>query len=118
MNDTARSALTFAKQAALSPYVVERAGRQVESIKTGFRAAVIRAGIQHCTPHDLRRSAGRFMVENGTPIEEVAAYLGHSNPSITRSTYARFSTSFLRGAAGSLEFNKPVSVCQTKGKRL
>ncbi len=102
INDTLMAALQTARLAAVSPYVVEWGGRKVGSIKTGFNAAVKRAGIEHCTPHDLRRTAGRLMVEAGVPIEEVAQYLGHSNPSVTRSTYAQFSPSHLRSAAGSL----------------
>ncbi|WP_369822847.1 tyrosine-type recombinase/integrase [Rhodovulum sp. MB263] len=114
INDTLMAALQEARQAAVSDYVVEWGGRRVGSIKTGFNAAVKRAGIAHCTPHDLRRSAGRFMAEAGVPIEEIAEYLGHTNPNITRSTYARFSPDYLRHAAGSLEFGKPKLVQRTK----
>lgn len=103
INDTLHAALTEAKRAAISPYVIEYAGRKVGSIKTGFNAAVARSGISHCTPHDLRRTAGRFMVEAGVPIEEVAQYLGHTNPAITRSTYAKFSPDYLRRASAALE---------------
>lgn len=116
MNDTIVGALTAAKAASVSGYVVEWGGKPVKSIKTGFNAAVKRAGIEHCTPHDIRRTAGRFMVEDGVPIEEVAQFLGHTNPSVTRSTYARFSPSYLRRAAGSLEFNSPVLVQRTRGR--
>lgn len=118
INDTLRAALQDAKQAAVSDYVIERAGKRVESIKTGFNAAVKRAGIAHCTPHDLRRTAGRLMVENGTPIKEVAQFLGHSNPSITRAVYAQFSPGHLRSAAGSLEFGGPRLVRRANEKRL
>jgi integrase len=104
VNDTLLQALLVAQRAALSPYVVEYAGRRVTSIKTGFSAAVKRAGIEHCTIHDLRRTAGRFMVEAGVPIEEVAQYLGHSNPNVTRTTYAQFSPDHLRRASRALEF--------------
>ncbi|MGA0540683.1 tyrosine-type recombinase/integrase [Neotabrizicola sp. VNH66] len=104
VNDTLLVALSEAKRMALSDYVVEYAGRQVGSIKTGFNAAVIRSGIDHCTPHDLRRTAGRLMAEAGVPIEEIASYLGHTNPNVTRSTYAKFSPAYLRKAAGALEF--------------
>lgn len=104
INATLLPALIEARRAALSDYVIEWGGRPVGSIKTGFNAARERAGIDHCTPHDLRRTAGRFMVEAGVPIEEVAQYLGHSNPNITRSTYGQFSPDHLRRAAGALEF--------------
>ena len=103
INNTLITALHTAQTASVSPFVIEWGGRSVGSIKTGFNAAVKRAGIEHCTPHDLRRTAGRFMVEAGVPIEEVASYLGHSNPSVTRSTYAQFSPDYLRRAAGALD---------------
>lgn len=103
INDSLIGALQAAKAAAISEYVIEYAGRRVGSIKTGFNAAVKRAGIDHCTPHDLRRTAGRLMAEAGVPIEEIAQYLGHSNPNITRSTYSQFSPDHLRRAAGALE---------------
>ncbi|MBL3565107.1 hypothetical protein JMM61_10360 [Rhodovulum sulfidophilum] len=54
------------------------------------------------------------MAEAGVPIEEIAEYLGHTNPNITRSTYARFSPDYLRHAAGSLEFGKPKPVQRPK----
>ena len=106
INDTLVTALTSAREAALSPFVIEWAGRQVGSIKTGFNAARERAGIDHCTPHDLRRTAGRFMAEAGVPIDEIATYLGHTNPNITRKTYAQYSPDYLRKAASALEFGR------------
>lgn len=116
INDTLAAALQDARSAALSRYVVEWAGRPVKSIKTGFNAAVERAGIDHCTPHDLRRTAGRRMAEAGVPIEEIAQYLGHSNPNVTRSTYAQFSQDYLRKAAGSLDIGAVHLVQRTRGK--
>lgn len=107
INDSLMAALQFARTAALSEFVIEWGGRRVYSIKTGFNAAVKRAGIAHCTPHDLRRTAGRFMAEAGVPIDEIATYLGHTNPNVTRSTYAQFSPDHLRRAAGALEFEPP-----------
>ncbi|MCH2067728.1 MAG: site-specific integrase [Shimia sp.] len=118
INDTLMAALQEAREAALSRYVVEWGGRRVKSIKTGFNAAVKRAEIDHCTPHDLRRTAGRFMAESGVPIEEIAQYLGHTNPNITRATYSQFSPDYLRHAAGSLELNGPRLVQRTRGKTL
>lgn len=107
INDTLMAALQRAAGVAQSDYVIEWGGRQVASIKTGFNAAVKASGIPHCTRHDLRRTAGRFMAEAGVPIEEIAEYLGHSSPNITRATYARFSPQHLRKAAGALDFGGP-----------
>lgn len=105
INDTLIAALQTAKDVSVSKYVIEWGGGRVSSIKTGFNAAVIRAGIDHCTPHDMRRTAGRFMVESGVPIEEVAQYLGHTNPSVTRSTYSQFSPEYLRRASSALDIS-------------
>ncbi len=63
INDTLMAALQTAHSASVSDFVIEWGGRKVGAIKTGFNAAVKRAGIEHCTPHDLRRTAGRFMAE-------------------------------------------------------
>lgn len=103
INDTLLAALIEAQAASLSRFVIELAGGRIGSIKTGFNAAVRRAKSEHCTPHDLRRTAGRFMAEAGVPIEEIATYLGHTNPNVTRATCAKFSPDYLRHAAGSLE---------------
>ncbi|TMV81706.1 site-specific integrase [Thioclava sp. BHET1] len=114
INDTLMAALQTASEAALSDYVIEWGGHRVASIKTGFNAAVKRAGIEHCTPHDLRRTAGRLMAEAGVPIDEIAQYLGHTNPNVTRSTYSKFSPEYLRKAAGSLELGSVRLVQRTR----
>jgi hypothetical protein len=44
------------------------------------------------------------MAEDGVPMEEIAQFLGHSNVSITRRVYARFSPIYLRKAAKSVDF--------------
>lgn len=118
INDDLMAALTAAKEAGVSDHVIEWGGRRVGSIKTGFNAAVKRAGIDHCTPHDLRRTAGRFMAEAGVPIEEIAQFLGHSNPNITRSTYSKFSPEYLRKAAGALNLGGPALVHRTRKQTL
>lgn len=63
INNTLMAALQSAYSADVSDFVIEWGGRKVGAIKTGSNAAVKRAGIEHCTPHDLRRTAGRFMAE-------------------------------------------------------
>lgn len=104
MTDRLRRELLAAKDAATSAYVVEYAGGPVGSIKKGFAAAVARSGLEDVTPHDLRHSAAVWMAEDGIPMDEIAQFLGHSDPRITYRVYARFSPSYLKKAAGSLEF--------------
>lgn len=106
INDTLMAALTTAREAALSDYVVEWGGKQVASIKTGFNRAVDRAGLAGVTPHVLRHTAAVHMAEAGIPMEEIAQYLGHSSVQTTREIYARFSPTHLRRAADVLDFGR------------
>lgn len=104
MTQTLKAALLKAKEAAVTDYVVEWAGGRVANIRKGFDAALKTSGLNpNLTPHDLRRSAARRMVESGTPMSEVSQFLGHSSTSVTERVYARFSPEYLRKAAGALE---------------
>ncbi|MDR7037356.1 integrase [Methylobacterium sp. BE186] len=110
MNEDLRAVLQTARAAAVTDYVIEWAGQPVASIKTGFNATVKAAGLEKVTPHVLRHTAAVHMVEGGTPIAEVAQYLGHSNPSITFRVYGRYSPTHLRKAAALLNFSRLRSV--------
>lgn len=101
MNDQIRAALTDAKAGAMSDYVIEYGSRQVLSVKKGFEAAAMRAGLK-VTPHMLRHSAAVWMAEGGVPMAVIAQFLGHSDSRITERVYARFSPEFLSRAAESL----------------
>lgn len=96
-------ALADARLAAQTPWVIEHGGAGVASIKKGFRRSVERAGIAHCTPHDMRRTAGSWMLQAGIPIEVVSRMLGHTNTDITAKVYAWHDVEFLRRAAKALE---------------
>jgi integrase len=50
------------------------------------------------------------MAEAGVPMAEIAQYLGHNNPAITYRVYARYSPTYLRGAANAVEFPKKHDV--------
>lgn len=101
MNDQLRGALLEAKEGAMSDFVIEHGRERVASIKKGFAAACRRAGVK-ATPHMLRHSAAVWMAEGGTPMAQIARFLGHTDSAITERVYARFSPAFLAGAAESL----------------
>ena len=105
MNKTLRAALEEARPSAISEFVVEYAGRQVGSVKKGLAGAGKRVGLPWVTAHVFRHSAATHMAEDGVPMERIAQYLGHSDSRITEKIYARFSPSFLRDAADSLEID-------------
>jgi integrase len=105
ITESLRVALVEARKAALSDYVIEWAGGPVKSIKKGFRAAAVDAGLLDVSPHVLRHTAAVHMAEAGVAIEEIAQFLGHSDSRITASVYARYSPEQLRKAASALEFD-------------
>lgn len=103
MNTRAREALTAAREAARTAYVIEYADRPIGSVKKGFAAAAKRAGLDGVTPHVMRHTAAVWMAEAGTPMDEIASYLGHSDPRITYRVYAKFSPTYLQKAAAALD---------------
>lgn len=101
MNEQIKATLQEAYEVSISPYVIEVGGKPIRSIKKGFEAASVRSGVR-CTPHMLRHSAAVWMAEDRTPMDEIAAMLGHKNTAITSKVYARFHPGYLRRAAKSL----------------
>lgn len=103
INTTLGENLHSARLVAQTPSVIEHGGKPVASVKKAFRRTVERAGIAHCTPHDLRRTAGSWMLNAGMPIEVVSRMLGHTNTDVTARVYAHHDVEFLRQAAKVLE---------------
>ncbi|MFH1807652.1 MAG: tyrosine-type recombinase/integrase [Pseudomonadota bacterium] len=60
------------------------------------------AGIGALRVHDLRHSAASLMLAAGVPVVEVAAVLGHSQPSTTANIYAHVLASRQRRAADTI----------------
>jgi integrase len=104
MNASLRAALTAAKEAAMSDYVVEWAGDRVKSIRKGFTSAVESARLKAVTPHVLRHTAAVHMAAGGVPMSRISQYLGHSSTAVTERTYARFAPDHLADAASILDF--------------
>jgi integrase len=102
MNDSLAHALSAAKAASLTPFVIEWAGKPVGSLKRGLKAAGDKIGRPDVSPHMLRHSAAVWLAEDGHSMEEIAQFLGHNNTSMTSRVYARFSPTHLRMLANSL----------------
>lgn len=56
-------------------------------VKRVFQPALRRAGLRHIRFHDLRHTGASLLLSQGESVKYVAQVLGHSNPSITLSTY-------------------------------
>jgi len=105
INDTLLAALAVARKEALSDYVVEWGGKKVSSIKRSIEKAATKAKLDDVSPHVFRHTAAVWMAEGGTPLPEIAQYLGHSTPAITYRVYAKYSPDHLRSAAKTLEID-------------
>lgn len=110
MNDGLRAALSAAKEAALTDYVVEWAGGPVKSIKTGFNRAVLEAGLEDVSLHVLRHTAGVHLAAGGVPTSKIAQMMGHTSTSVTERVYARFAPDHMRQEAELLDFTKVQGV--------
>lgn len=103
MTQRLMTALKEAYELRVCDHVIEWAGQPVLSVKRAFREAVAKAGLEDVTPHVLRHTAAVWMAEAGNSMNEIAQFLGHTTPTITFRTYARFSPQHLRKAAKALE---------------
>lgn len=102
MNDTLHDALKTAREAALTPFVIEWGGMPVKSIKRGLKAAGRAIGRPDVSPHMLRHSAAVWLAEDGHSMEEISQFMGHNNAKVTARIYARFSPTYLRRLSDSL----------------
>lgn len=104
MNDSARAALSEAKLASASDYVIEWNGRRIADISRAIDTALIKAGLKQGQDgaHLLRHTAAVFMAEAGVPMTEISQYLGHRSTETTERVYARYSPDYLRKAASVL----------------
>jgi integrase len=106
LNADALSALREAYEARQSPYVIERGGKPVRSIKKAFQAASGRSGIP-VTPYTLRHTGAVWAAEEGVPMAELAQFMGHDDSATTEKHYARFSPGHLRRVADAVQRRRP-----------
>jgi integrase len=102
ISQTLHPELRAAQDFAETPFVIEYRGRPVNSVKKGFREAVRRAGIDYCTPHDLRRTCATWMIQAGVPTARVARFLGDSETMIER-VYGHHAPDYLQVAVAALD---------------
>lgn len=114
INDTLMAVLTQARQEAMTDYVIEWDGHGIKNILRAIYTVADRAGVEDVSPHVFRHTAAVWMAEAGVPMEEIASYLGHTNVTITRRVYAKFSPTYLRNAASALELGTVAEVKQRR----
>jgi integrase len=81
-----------------------------------LRRACAAAGIDHCSPNDLRRTHATLLGERGVPDELVARLLGHTTTSMAKRVYNRAKAERLAPVVEAiLEKAEPVSFSYTIG---
>ena len=83
-------------------FVVEAKGCRVASIKSAWKTALEATGIEHCTRHDLRRSAVTWAMQRGADKWAAAGYFGLSLDML-ESTYGHHHPDYLRSAVEAME---------------
>ncbi len=86
VTDEQRVLLDYARQHARGEG--EKLFGNLHRLLKGLREACIAEGIKPVSPHDIRRSAGQWMVDLGVPIELVSKFMRHGDTGITEAIYA------------------------------
>jgi len=79
----------------------------------GIRKA---ADLEDITLHDLRRTAGSFMAQNGVPLQVIQEVLGQSHPGVTK-IYARLASENEREALATLADALAPAMGLSKGRK-
>jgi integrase len=86
VTDEQRVLLEHVRKHARAPG--DRLFGNVHRLIKGLRDACLTAKITVVSPHDLRRSAGQWMVDLGVPIELVSKFMRHADTRVTETIYA------------------------------
>ncbi|MGC4063154.1 MAG: site-specific integrase [Polyangiaceae bacterium] len=62
---------------------------EMTNLNRTFKLACKRAGIERCSPNDLRRTHATLVGEKGVTNEQIGALLGHRGPSMSQRVYNR-----------------------------
>jgi len=79
-------------------YVIHINQERIKSVKTSFKSACKRAGLEGVTPHSLRHTAASWRVQRRVPTYEIAKMLGHSSPQMIEQVYGHMSPDHLMDA--------------------
>jgi integrase-like protein len=63
--------------------------KKPDEFRCAVRYAARRAGIDHCTPNDLRRTYSTWLRAAGAHLDTIAPTMGHADTRMLQRTYAR-----------------------------
>lgn len=97
-------------------YVVEFRGQRCGHVKSAWKRALDRAGIDHCTRHDLRHTSITWAMQNGMDRWDAAGYFGVTMDTLER-VYAHHHADYLQGAVEAMERKRNL-YGRTESRRL
>lgn len=91
LNGIALSAINGLHRIHGNPYVFagEAKGKPLNGFSRFWKRILTRAGMQGFHIHDIRRSVGSLLLQNGTSIEFISQILGHKSIGTTERVYAK-----------------------------
>jgi integrase len=101
MTERLRTVLLTAQKAAKSDHVIEWRNKRVLNIRKAFGRAVDLSLSSDVHKHDLRRTGASWAIQAGESFDRVATLLGDT-VEMTKSTYAIFSPTDLRGVVNRI----------------
>jgi integrase len=106
INDTLKQSLEQIGPQQSNEYVFGNGnGKPYVTIKTGFKAAVRRAGITDFRFHDLRHTFASHLIMSGVDIKSVQELLGHKDIRMTI-RYSHLSNAHLQEAVKRLDVDR------------
>lgn len=96
-----RELVAFVREHARGPTPLLFAPTTHRLAATSLARACVRAGIEHASWHDLRRSTAQLLLRGGASYESLAAVLGHATTHVTQTVYARLEGDALAARLGA-----------------
>ena len=91
LSDPALSIIEDLPRRLGSPWIFPgKDGGNRKDLKSAWARVRRKADLQDVTLHDLRRTVGSWMAQNGVPLTVIGQVLNHTHPNVTR-VYARLS---------------------------
>ena len=99
ISEAAMARLKMIPRMAGNPYILcgRKSGRYLSELGTALKRVMKRAGIENLRIHDLRRTVGSWLAQNGHTLHLIGDVLNHRDPKTTAG-YAYFQTQQRRDA--------------------
>ena len=89
--------------------------KKPDEVRCAVRYAARRAGIDHCTPNDLRRTYSTWLRAAGAHLDTIAPTMGHADTRMLQRTYARLPPDLLAARLATEMAWTPVGQTRVHG---